>query len=146
MEHRARHEATLALAVGAGGAIGGGARWLVSQAIADTPGAFPWSTFVENVTGCLLIGALMAVLLDATEGPLASPYTRGFLAVGVLGGYTTFSTFSVQIVGLLRVGHGPVAIAYVLASALVGVLGAWSGLVGTQSVLSARRRRRGGHG
>lgn len=132
MTSRLKAEVGLFVAVGAGGAVGGSARWALSTAVADTPDSFPWSTFVENVSGCLLIGALMALILAATTGWLASPYTRAFLAIGVLGGYTTFSTFAVQVLELLQHGKASIALAYVAASSTVGIAAAWTGLTAAQ--------------
>ena len=80
-----------------GGALGALARWAVSSALPHARGAWPWATLLVNLTGCLVIGALLAVLLARFPH---SPWLRPFLAVGVLGGYTTYSTFAVDVVQL----------------------------------------------
>lgn len=108
-----------------GGAIGGGARWLLGQAIPHGSEDFPWSTFIENVSGCLLLGALLVLV---TEVWAPSRYVRPFLGVGVLGGYTTFSTYAADIHELLRVGQGPLALVYLFGTLAVGLLAAWLGM------------------
>src|SRR3954453_18527489 len=98
-----------------GGALGALARWGVATALSPSPGAWPWATLLVNLTGCLLIGALLAVLLSRFP---TSALLRPFLAVGVLGGYTTFSTFAVDLVRLGATGAWLVAVGYLLASVL----------------------------
>lgn len=95
--------ANLAL-VGAGGALGAIARYVVGLAAhrGATPGAFPWGTLAVNLAGCLLIG-LGAGLAD-TRGGLPAE-ARLFLFVGVLGGFTTFSSFGYETFTLLREQH-----------------------------------------
>jgi CrcB protein len=112
-------------AIALGGAIGGGARWLLGQALPHDPGRFPWSTFVENVTGCLLLGALLVLV---TEVWAPSRYVRPFLGVGVLGGYTTFSTYAAEIHELMRAGNGPLALAYLFGTVAAGLMAAWLGM------------------
>jgi CrcB protein len=71
-----------------GGALGALARWGVTTALPHSPTGWPWATLLVNLTGCLLFGALLAVLTARSPEP---PWARPFLAVGVLGGYTTYS-------------------------------------------------------
>ena len=71
----------LVLVIAAGGALGGALRYLLNEALPAS--GFPWATFIENVTGCFLLGALMVYLLDVWS---PNRYLRPFLAVGVLGG------------------------------------------------------------
>jgi CrcB protein len=88
------------LMVGVGGFLGASARYLLGGAIYRwLPATFPWATFVINVTGCFGIGFL-AVL--AEERMALGPGARLFLMVGILGGYTTFSTFGYETIALLR--------------------------------------------
>jgi CrcB protein len=130
-----------------GGALGALARWAVTTALPHTPGAWPWATLLVNVTGCLAIGALLAVLLARFP---SSPWLRPFLAVGVLGGYTTYSTFAVDVVQLARSGRGLLAVAYVLASVLGGllavVLGLLAGRAAVRAVESVDAELRAGEG
>jgi len=103
--------ATLA-AVGVGCAIGAVLRFEISRQIVERAGdTFPWGTLVVNLTGCLLAGALL-VSIDAA----ASPAWVAFLGAGMLGGYTTVSSFSLETVLLFRRGHAAGALAYVAAS------------------------------
>jgi CrcB protein len=117
-----------------GGALGALARWAVTTALPHTPGAWPWATLVVNLTGCLAIGALLAVLLARFP---SSPWLRPFLAVGVLGGYTTYSTFAVDVVQLARSDRGLLAVAYVLASVLGGLFAVILGLLAGRAVVRA---------
>jgi CrcB protein len=130
-----------------GGALGALARWAVTTALPHASGAWPWATLLVNLTGCLAIGALLAVLLARFP---ASPWLRPFLAVGVLGGYTTYSTFAVDVVQLARSGRGLLAVAYVLASVLGGlvavVLGLLAGRAAVRAVESVDAELRAGEG
>jgi CrcB protein len=117
-----------------GGALGALARWAVATALPHAPGAWPWATLVVNLTGCLAIGALLAILLARFPD---SPWLRPFLAVGILGGYTTYSTFAVDVVQLTRSGHGLLALAYVLVSVVGGVLAVVLGLLAGRAAVRA---------
>ncbi|MGK5675935.1 fluoride efflux transporter FluC [Micromonospora sp. URMC 106] len=111
-------------AVAAGGALGALARAGLQHALPHGPTGFPWATFGVNLTGCLLIGVLMAALERAGGG---RPLLRPFLGVGVLGGYTTFSTYAVDVHRALDAGAPAVALGY-LAATLLGALAAvWLG-------------------
>jgi len=114
-----------------GGALGALARWAVAEALPAGPGDWPWATLLVNLTGCLLIGVLLAVL--PARFPSAG-WPRPFLATGVLGGYTTYSTFAVDTVALVDAGRTAVAAGYVAASALGGVLAVVIGLVAGRRV------------
>ncbi len=115
-----------------GGALGALARWGVATALPHSPGEWPWATLLVNLTGCLLIGALLAVL---TARFPASTLLRPFLAVGVLGGYTTFSAVAVEVVGMGETGAWPVAGGYVLASVVGGAACVVLGLTGACALL-----------
>lgn len=108
----------------AGGAVGSGMRYLVGKAMGPTADArVPWHTFAVNVTGAFLVGLLLA--LSARRGWPA--WWRPLVAVGVLGGYTTFSTFSLEVFELWLTGRGGVAATYAVGSVAAGVLGVWLG-------------------
>ncbi|WP_448615001.1 fluoride efflux transporter CrcB [Modestobacter sp. URMC 112] len=112
------------LAAAVGGALGALARWGVGE---ELPSAtWPVATLLVNLTGCLLIGVLLAVL---SARPPARPWLRPFLATGVLGGWTTYSTFAVDVVRLAEAGAWGVAGAYVLVSVAGGVLAVAAGLL-----------------
>jgi CrcB protein len=113
------------LVVALGGVLGALARWGVSLGLPHTPGTWPWATVTVNLTGCLVIGALLAVLLARYP---THPWLRPFLATGVLGGYTTFSTFAVDVVALVDAGRAPLALGYLLLSVLGGLLAVVVGL------------------
>lgn len=109
-------------AVSAGGAIGALARYGLSTAWPHPPGHFPWAVFVINVSGCFLIGVLMVLI---TEVVTPHRLVRPFLGVGVLGGYTTFSTYTGDIQLLVAAGSARTALLY-LAGTLVAALAAVS--------------------
>lgn len=113
------------LAVALGGALGSAARYGVDRLIERRSfSLFPWSTFTINATGCLLIGVVVAALVDRHDTPA---WLRAGVAVGVLGGYTTFSTFAQEGLSLFEEGRGGVALAYLLGSVLTGVLAVYAG-------------------
>lgn len=125
--------------IAAGGAVGSLARWGLGRAFAVPPGRFPWATFVTNVSGCLLIGALMVFVLDVWP---PSRYRRPFLGVGVLGGFTTFSTYLLDTHGLLAARHPGTALTYLVGSLVAGLAAVWLGIwAGRAAVVAARARR-----
>ena len=126
------------LAVAAGGAIGALARFGLGELWPHRPGAFPWTTFGVNVSGCLLIGVLMVLMSEAWT---AHRLLRPFLGTGVLGGYTTFSTYTVDAQQLVERGAAGTGLAY-LAGTLVAALAAvYAGVLGGRLIIMARRRR-----
>jgi fluoride exporter len=112
-------------AVALGGVIGSLARYGLAEAFPHGTGDFPWSTFAANVLGCFAIGVLLTRLT-----PRSHPLLRPFLGTGILGGFTTFSTFAVDTEKLLH-GHEVVALVYyfgtVTAALLAAMLGEWAG-------------------
>ncbi len=131
--------------VAAGGALGSLARWSLAELLPAGGGAFPWATFTANVSGCLLLGALTVVLTDVWP---PTRYARPFLAVGVLGGFTTFSAYVLETRALLAAGHGAVAAAYVAGSVVAGLAAVWLGVAAVRAWLpgSRPRSRAGGRG
>ena len=106
-------------------AIGAPARYLVDGFVQDHPdGAFPWGTFVVNITGCLVLGAMTG--LGLYHGLGTTP--RTVLGTGGMGAYTTFSTFTFETVRLAEEGAISEALRYVAASFLVGLVAAAAGL------------------
>jgi fluoride exporter len=100
-----------------GGALGALARWALAEVV-PSPGGWPWATLLVNLSGCFLLGALFAVLAARSPEP---SWARPFLGVGVLGGYTTYSSFAVEVVNLVDDGAPVRAAGYVLVSVVGGV-------------------------
>lgn len=115
------------VAVAAGGALGSAARHGLVTAWPTPGGGFPWTTLVTNLIGCALLGALMQ---SVTTRIAPHRFVRPFLGTGVLGGFTTFSTFAVETQDLLGAGRPALAAAYVLGTLVGGLaavrLGAWA--------------------
>lgn len=105
------------LLVGLGGAIGAMGRYGVGLAVGIRPGGWPLATFIANVSGGFLMGLLAALLLR-----LGGEGWRLLLGVGVLGGYTTFSSFSLETLLLIDNGRVPVAVAYAFFSVLAALV------------------------
>jgi CrcB protein len=127
-------------AVSAGGAAGAVSRYGLGVAFPTPPAAFPWTTFAINVAGCLLIGALIPLVGS-------HPLLRPFLGTGVLGGFTTFSTYAVDFHRLVRLEQVAVAYAYLAATLISALVAAYAGGVvgravrGNPALLRAVRRR-----
>jgi len=115
------------LIVGAGSAVGGIGRYWISIQMAKRFGdQIPVGTFVANITGCFLIGLAAAFTLG--NGKLQiSPSVQQFLMIGLLGGYTTFSSFSLQTLGLMKNGQVGIACANILLSVILCLTGVWAG-------------------
>lgn len=114
------------LFVALGGAIGSAARYLVGGWFAARFGAaFPYGTFVVNVTGSFIVGLFLAY---AQERVSLSPYWRLFFAVGFVGGYTTFSTYEYESVRLLQDGEMLLAAVYLIGSVVTGGVAAIAGI------------------
>ncbi|MER5987796.1 CrcB family protein [Streptomyces sp. NPDC001787] len=122
-------------AVAAGGALGAVARYAALRLWPAADGGFPWTVLVVNVTGCALIGVLMVLVSE--RGTVTGPLVRPFLGVGVLGGFTTFSTYAADVSGLLVRQEVPRAMAYAAAT-VVGALGAVWGAAATTRALLGR--------
>lgn len=114
------------LAIVVGGSLGTLARWGVAHLfpVASSSG-FPWATFAVNVVGSFLLGAVVTV---AVERRSEDHLLRPFAAVGFCGGFTTFSTFVVEIDRRIRAGHDGLALTYLWASLVVGLLAAAAGM------------------
>jgi CrcB protein len=97
---------------------------------------FPWATFGINVLGCLLIGVLMVLVTDVwTRQRLLRP----FLGVGVLGGFTTFSTYVVDIQRLVDAGAAATALSYLAATVIAALIATYVGMAVTRLVTAGRR-------
>jgi CrcB protein len=118
---RRRHLETVG-AVAAGGVLGACARYGATLLWPTAAGGFPWTTFWINVTGCAAMGVLMAVI---AARPAAHPLVRPFLGTGVLGGYTTFSTYAVDAQHLLDGGHAVITLLYLVATVAAALAAVW---------------------
>jgi len=115
------------LAVAFGGAIGASLRHGVGLAAARlAPGGWPWATFSVNIIGSFAMGVLVSWLALKADG--TSQTTRLFLATGVLGGFTTFSAFSLEVSNFIRGGEMVKAASYAGLSVLIGVAALFAGL------------------
>lgn len=130
-------------AIALGGIIGAESRYALGELMPHGATQFPWSTLVVNASGCLLIGALMVTILELT-----SPHrlVRPFLGVGILGGYTTFSTFTVDAERLVMEHRALLALGYVAATLAACVAAVTAATIATQligrAVLDSGLRRR----
>ena len=127
-------------AVSVGGAIGAVARYAISTAWPTTRGLFPWATFVINVSGCLLIGVLMVAIAEIWP---RRRLLRPFLGTGVLGGYTTFSTYVVDAQHLLDQHAAATALIYLVATLVSAVLAVYAGTALVRLPLTHIRRTKG---
>lgn len=121
------------LAVGLGGALGAMGRYGIS--LLPLKSAFPWLTLLTNVLGALVIGFVVGVTADNA----ASPNTVLFWKTGVCGGFTTFSTFSLETLRLFEDGQTTFGLLYASASVVLCIAGVWIG-----EVLGRTLLRRGG--
>lgn len=125
---------TALLAVAAGGALGAAGRWLTMGAFGQWFGAgFPWGTLAVNTVGSFAMGALVEA---AMHGWSPGPELRAALAAGVLGGFTTFSTFALDAVSLAERGAVLAAGGYVVASVVFSVAGLVGGIGAVRQLLA----------
>ena len=122
------------LAVACGGAVGAISRHLISNQIMRWAyGGFPWGTLIVNIAGSFILGLLVEYLAQHWS---ANREIRGFLVVGILGSFTTFSAFSLDAVLLLERGSLGSAFAYIFGSVLLSIGGLFAGLLLFRQVLS----------
>ncbi len=118
------------LVIGLGGALGSMLRFgigtFIDNSVQKSGQIFPWGTIVVNITGCFVIGFVFTI--STAEGRLfLNPLTRNFITIGILGGYTTFSSFSWQTLALAQDGQWFGAAANVLLSVVLCLVGVWLG-------------------
>lgn len=130
--------APVLVAIAVGGGLGGLARYGLSLTFPADPGAIPWGTLIANVLGCVLIGVLMVLVTEVW-----SPHrlVRPFLGVGLLGGFTTFSAYAVEVRDLLVPGSAPVAMAYLAGTVLSCLLATVAAVALTRLATRTRQRR-----
>lgn len=127
--------------ISVGGGIGAVMRYLVGLRWPSQPDEVPWSTFVVNVVGCFSIGILMVLI---TEVWVAHRLLRPFLGVGLLGGFTTFSTYSLEIRRLLESGAAIEALGYLGGTVAASLTAVWLGMGVARLSAGTTRPRRGG--
>lgn len=124
---------TLYGCIALGGAVGALARYALSVWVYNKGDfVFPWGTFVVNILGCFILGL---VYVWGTEKLMIGPNARAFLAVGVIGAFTTFSTFSLETLNILKDGEIKIALLNTVGSVVLGLLAVWLGTV-TAGLLS----------
>ncbi len=124
------------LSIAAGGALGAVSRYIVSRTVSSagfrsTAGIFPWGTFAVNMTGCFLIGFL-SILSEKTE---MDPRLRSFLGVGFIGAFTTFSTFSLETLNLMRDGEFMLAFTNAGLSLVLGLAACLAGMTAGRALV-----------
>lgn len=139
--HLARLTRRAEVMVGAGAIIGVIARFTISTLAQQSfPGPFPIGTLLINLGGCLIIGVMQALFLELMTVPREAQL---FVSVGLCGGFTTFSTFSVETVQLIRHGHGWEALGYQASSLTGGILAVVAGIALAHLAHTRVERRRG---
>ncbi|MGW2047085.1 fluoride efflux transporter CrcB [Streptomyces sp. NPDC001858] len=122
-------------AVSVGGGLGAAARYAAALWWPTETGGFPWTTFWVNVVGCAVIGVFLVLI---TEAMTPHPLVRPFFGTGVLGGFTTFSTYAVEIERLFDQGRPGTALAYLAATLLAALSAVWLAAVATRRVIRWR--------
>lgn len=115
------------LLVGIGGALGALARFGAQNWIGSLPNGFPVATFLVNIVGSVAMGVLIGVLARTT--PQYQNEIRLFVAVGIFGGFTTFSSFSLDAIVLIERGDILLAGIYIVGSVLLSLAGLWMGML-----------------
>lgn len=114
------------LAIAIGGGLGTLGRYGISRVIHVSPDTFPWATFVTNLSGAFVIGVFLTLILERFQ---PTRFARPFFAIGVLGGFTTYSTMAVETVTLCKDGSPVMGIGYLLASVFAGLACCYLGMV-----------------
>lgn len=122
--------------VALGGAVGASARYAASLLWPTATAGFPWTTLVVNVVGCAVIGVFMVVISEVWP---AHRLVRPFFGTGVLGGFTTFSTYAVDIERLVDGGRARSGLAYLGLTLLAALAAVWSAVWLTRRVLAWRQ-------
>ena len=125
--------------IAAGGMLGATARFKLAEALPTAAGQFPWATFWTNLSGSFLLGFLLILLLERFP---PTRYVRPFLATGILGAYTTMSTYTVETALLLKDGHTATGLLYGLGSIVAGLFLAYAGLGAARLIPHRHHRER----
>ncbi|MHA4816540.1 fluoride efflux transporter FluC [Streptomyces aculeolatus] len=139
-DHRWRGQGAPVAMVALGGGLGSAARYGAGELWPTAPAAFPWTTLGVNVAGCAAIGVLMVLI---TEARTAHRLVRPFLGAGVLGGFTTFSTYAVDVQRLVaEEGRAAAGVGYLALTLVTAVAAVWAAQAVTRSAV--RRSSSGG--
>lgn len=133
--HRGRDNTPVLAAIAAGGAAGAAARYLIGQKWPTPAGAFPVSTLTINVLGCALIGVLMVLITEVWN---RQRLVRPFLGTGVLGGFTTFSAYTVDFQRLVAGAHAGTALLYLALTPIGALLALWATATATRRLVNWR--------
>jgi CrcB protein len=120
-----------------GGAIGSLLRYQAGVIWPTAPGTFPITTLVINVFGCLVIGLFLVVITEVWD---AHRLVRPFFGTGVLGGFTTFSTYCLDVLNLVRIGQPERAALYLFLTVIGAMLAVAIGMLGARRLVLARRQ------
>ncbi|MGA5895937.1 fluoride efflux transporter CrcB [Streptomyces venetus] len=131
-----RAQVPVVAVVALGGGAGAAARYAASLRWPAPAGGFPWTVFWVNIAGCAVIGVFMVVI---TEIRTAHPLVRPFFGTGVLGGFTTFSTYAVDIRRLIDGGHTATGLAYLAATPPAALAAVWLAAGATRGILERRQ-------
>jgi CrcB protein len=123
---RRRAEPDVLAVIAIGGMLGASARYTINQLLPTSEGRFPWATFLENLSGSFLLGLFLVLLLERFP---PSRYLRPFLATGILGAFTTMSTYQLDTALLFKDGHPVTAVVYGLGSLLGALTLAYAGIL-----------------
>jgi CrcB protein len=134
---RSKFRTDVLATIAVGGALGGGARYLIERAAGAPSGRFPWATFLINVSGAFTLALLLVFILDVWP---PTRYVRPFAAIGFLGAFTTFSTWMVETADLLARDRLGLAAAYLAGSLVAGLAAVSLGLVVGRSFRTRRTR------
>ncbi|MGY0020364.1 fluoride efflux transporter CrcB [Streptomyces sp. cg35] len=132
-----REQAPIVAVVAAGGAIGASGRYAASLMWPVADGGFPWTTLWVNAVGCAVIGVFMVLITDVWA---AHRLVRPFFGTGVLGGFTTFSTYAVDIHQLVETGEVRTGLAYLAATVVAALAAVWCAASATRRVVTWRQR------
>jgi CrcB protein len=127
------------LAIALGGMLGASARYGIARWLPTHAGRFPWATLWTNVSGSFLLGLLLVVVLERFP---PTRLVRPFLATGVLGAFTTMSTFQVETALLIKDGHALTGAAYALGSVVAGLALAYAGMLAGRATTPRRSEAR----
>ncbi|MEZ5311146.1 MAG: CrcB family protein [Microthrixaceae bacterium] len=129
--HTPRFEPDVLAVIALGGMIGATCRYALSRALPSAAGRFPWATLITNLTGSLILAVLLVVMVERFP---PSRLLRPFLTTGVLGAYTTMSTFLVDTALLIEGGHALTGFGYALSTLVGGLALAYLGVSTTRRI------------